>query len=267
MRLVSGLLTAFCLLAAPAATAHEFWLSPETYRIEPGETIDVRLRVGEKLKGPSYVYRESSFERFDVISPQGRAPVEGRIGDDPALSAVMEGEGLVVVIHETTDNKLTYRDWQKFLNFVEHKDFQTALSEHAARGLPETGFVESYRRYAKSLLAVGTADGADQITGLRTEIVALENPYTTNLGELPVLVLLDGAPRADAQVEIFQKGPDGEVAIALTRTDTDGRAMVPLAPGTEYLIDAVVLESTGNDDPEAGPVWHSLWASLTFKTD
>ena len=127
------------------------------------------------------------------------------MGDNPALVMEAGADGLAVVVHETTDSRLTYTDFAVFQRFVAHKDFATALADHAARGLPETGFKETYRRHAKSLIAVGSGAGADRAMGLAIEIVALANPYTDDLtAGLPVLVLLDGAPRGDAQVELFR---------------------------------------------------------------
>ena len=65
-----------------------------------------------------------------------------------------------------------------------------------------------------------------------TEIVAEANPYTDDLtAGLPVRVLYQGTPRADAQGEIFDKSPGGDVEITLTRTDADGRALIPVTPG------------------------------------
>ena len=114
-------------------------------------------------------------------------------------------------------------------------------------------------------IAVGDGAGADREAGLETEIVALANPYTDDLSDgLPVRVLYQGAPRADAQVELFAKSPEGEVEITLLRTDAEGVALLPVTPGQVYLADAVVvrpLEPVAEDDP----VWESLWASLTFK--
>ena len=124
---------------------------------------------------------------------------------------------------------------------------------------------ERYSRYGKALIAVGDGAGADREAGLETEIVALANPYTDDLSDgLPVRVLYQGAPRADAQVELFAKSPEGEVEITLLRTDAEGVALLPVTPGQVYLADAVVvrpLEPVAEDDP----VWESLWASLTFK--
>lgn len=254
------------MLCAAPATAHEFWISPQTYAVPQGGSITAAFRVGENLKGSSYSYIDRRSARLAFQTGEGTADVPARVGDRPALDAVPAPvrDGLVVIVHETTDSTLTYRDWQKFLNFVDHKDFTGVLERHAARGLPQEGFRETYRRFAKALVAVGDGAGSDAPTGMETEIVALANPYTDDLsGGLAVRVLYQGAPRADAQVELFEKSGD-TVDVTLHRTDAEGVALLPVKAGYEYLVDAVVLRDTGIDDAEAGPVWHSLWASLTF---
>ena len=267
MRLPAVLTAVLFGFSAPAAKAHEFWLTAEDYTIAPEDTLRVGLRVGTEMKGSSLIYLPKDVARFEVIQGDSSRPVEGRMGDNPAL--VMHGltDGLAIVVHETSDSTLTYTDFGVFQRFVEHKDFATALADHAARGLPDKNFRETYRRHAKSLISVGSGAGADRALGLAIEIVALANPYTDDLtAGLPVLVLLDGAPRPDTQVELFQTAPDGTVTITLHRTDAEGKALLPMQPGMEYLVDNVVLRRLPNDDPAAGPVWHSDWASLTFRT-
>lgn len=256
---------ASALLALPAS-GHEFWIDPHDYQLEDDQPIVADIRVGQYFKGNAYSYVPNNFARFELLSGGQTSTVEGILGDRPALTAqaVAENE-LTIIVHETTDSRLTYTEWEKFVAFVEHKDFGGVLAAHEARGLPQTRFVETYRRYAKSLVAVGRGTGQDRVVGLETEIIALANPYTDTLREgIPVQVLYLGAPRVDAQLEIFDKAPDGQVTVSTMRSDERGRARVPVAPGHSYLLDAVVLRSTGNDDPAAGPVWHSLWASLTF---
>ncbi len=262
------LLTALSIaLSTGVARAHEFWLSPDDYAVAPEEVMQVRLRVGSEMKGLVLSYLPQDIARFEVVQGQTVRPVEGRMGDNPALVMDAQVDGLAVVVHETNDSTLTYDDFAVFQRFVAHKDFRTALADHTARGLPESGFRETYRRHAKSLIAVGSGAGADRVVGLKIEIVALANPYTDDLsGGMPLQVLLDGAPRADAQLELFQAAPDGTVTITLHRTDAEGRVTVPVLPGMEYLADNVDLRALPNDDVDAGPVWHSDWASLTFRT-
>jgi uncharacterized GH25 family protein len=267
MRLPGLLTTLVVALSITAANAHEFWLSPDKYSLTTDEMMQVRLRVGTGMVGPPRSYLPQDIARFEVVQGGSVRPVEGRMGDSPALNMTAGPDGLAVVVHETTDSRLTYSDFAVFQRFVAHKDFATALADHKARGLPETGFQETYRRYAKSLIAVGSGAGSDRVMGLKIEIVALANPYTDDLSiGLPVQVLLDGAPRVDVQVELFETAPDGTVTTALYRTDAAGQVVLPVRPGMEYLVDSVSLRALPNDDALAGPVWHSDWASLTFHT-
>jgi hypothetical protein len=253
------------LVPAIPCAAHEFWIDPLDFIVASDDPLEARLRVGQSFDGVSLSYLTRNFTRFDLAFGEDVTPVAGRLGQNPALDVADHGEGLAVVIYETTDSTLTYDEWDRFLRFAEHKDFPDIEARHLARGLPMTGFVESYSRHAKSLIAVGDGAGSDREYGLRTEFVAMANPYTDDLsGGFPVQLLLDGEPRADAQVELFDRDGAGEVTITLYRTDADGRALLPVEPGHVYLVDAVTLQEVApNEDSNA--VWHTLWASLTFE--
>lgn len=185
----------------------------------------------------------------------------------PAVDQAAPADGLAVVVHVTSDNELVYRDFAKFAKFVRHKDAEWVLARHRARGLPDADFTELYSRYAKALVAVGTGAGKDQELGLLTEITALANPYTDDLPDgLPVRVSYAGAPRAGAQVEVFEKTSSGDVEVFSVTTDAEGRAIVPVAPGHRYMLDAVVLRKPETPVAAAtGAVWESLWANLTFE--
>lgn len=221
--------------------------------------------MGQSFAGVSLSYLTRNFTRFDLAFGGDVTAVDGRLGQNPALDVLAQGDGLTVVIYETTDSNLTYDEWDRFLRFAEHKDFPDIEARHLARGLPMTGFVESYSRHAKSLIAVGNGTGADREYGLHTEFVALANPYTDDLtGGLPVLLLLEGQPRANAQVELFDRDAEGTVTITLHRTDADGHALLPVQPGHTYLADAVTLQAI-SPEAEGDAVWHTYWASLTFE--
>lgn len=225
----------------------------------------VDLRNGEGMVGSSLLYLPSDIKRFDVITAQGTTPVTARAGDLPALNAPAPSDGLVVLVHETTIRTVTYNDFAKFSSFVTHKAAPEAVSQHIARGLPQTGFTESYLRYAKSLVAVGAGAGADRAVGMQMEIVALANPYTDDVAAgLPLRVLRGGAPFARAQIELFAQDADGSVTVSTHLTDANGVATVPAQSGTTYLADSVDIYALPNDDALAGPVWHSDWASLTY---
>ena len=247
--------TTLLLFAAPAG-AHEFWIQPTDYMPAPGETIAADTRVGEAFVGSSYAYVPTRTERFDLIGPDGAAPVEGRPGDRPALAEAVLPDGLHVIVHETADSVLTYREDGKIQRFAAHKGFADLVADEP---VPVT---EKYRRFAKSLVGVGSAEGSDAPVGMRVELVAQANPYTDDLsGGLPVPLLEDGAPVPGYQVELFARPLGGEeVTVTKHMTDADGVAVLPVEPGTEYMADSVLMRPWEGDDAK----WYSLWANLTF---
>jgi hypothetical protein len=257
----------FLIILTAPARAHEFWIDPQTYVFQQRTPITAGLFTGQNFAGIETPYFPNSFRRFEVVLGDRVEQVAGRLGDRPALVLAALGDGLHVALHETAGDTLIYQDFALFTQFVTGKDLSGALARHAARGLPQSGFTEFYTRHAKALLAVGSGAGQDRSFGLETEIVALKNPYTDDVAEgLPVVVLMNGVPRIDVQVELFDKDADGQVVVTLHRTDAQGVAVLPVARGHSYLVDSVVLRepASGSVAAKKNAVWETLWAALTF---
>jgi len=253
------------LSLAGSLKAHELLLQPESYEVAPGGMVAAEIRVGEEFEGSRNIFNPDRFRRLDVAVADSVVPVPGRLGDLPAAQVADAQEGLNILAYESTDLPLTYKEFAKFKKFAAHKDLDHLVKAHLAKNLPMEGFREVYSRYAKALVAVGDGAGQDRAFGLETEIVALANPYTDDLSKgLPVQVLYQGQPRADAQIELFERKGD-TVTITLHRTDAAGQAVLPVQPGAEYMVDAVVGRAP---DPalaeKLNAVWETLWANLTF---
>ncbi|PVH29307.1 DUF4198 domain-containing protein [Pararhodobacter oceanensis] len=266
MRNLSSLLSAapVLLLSAFPTVGHELWIEPRSFSIAIDAPLIADIRVGQEFSGATLSFIPRNFTRFEIASGATIQPVEGQLGAKPAVSTEPLDDGLAIVLYETTGSYLTYDDLPQFERFAAHKDFDDAIERHLARGLPEADFTEVYTRHVKSLIAVGDGAGEDRAFGLRTEFVALANPYTDDLSAgLPMLLLFDGAPRPDAQVELFDRAPTGAVTVTLHRTDAEGHVLLPVTAGHTYMADAVELLE---HDPEAprNAVWQTLWASLTF---
>ncbi len=260
-----SLLLIVALVWALPLHAHEFWIDPVEFQVNVGAKIEAHHRVGSEFIGPkhSYLGPRTTTQAF---GHQGKImDLPARSGDRPAMQMPDAPEGLITLIHETTDSDLTYQEWQKFVDFIEHKDFAWAAEMHKDRGLPETGFAETYRRHAKALVAVGSGAGSDVRAGMDVEILALTNPYTDAMTDgMKVQVWLKDKPRADAQVELFEETPEGTINITLHRTGDDGTVTLPVKSGHTYMVDHVALFGTA-PNPPINAVWHSAWANLTFR--
>ncbi|MFD2739295.1 DUF4198 domain-containing protein [Sulfitobacter aestuarii] len=255
------------LIAASPVHGHEFWLEARQYQVAPGENITVNLRNGEHFEGRTLAYFDRSTTRFGLSFGGEITQIEARSGDVPALDIPAPADdGLLGVVHEAAPSSVTYDDWEKFVSFAEHKDFDTVIEAHIAAGFPRDRFKESYTRHSKALIAVGTGEGSDQPLGLETEITALSNPYAADFdGVMRVSLSYQGVPREAAQIEVYARAKTSEVTIRKYTTDAAGLAQFPVERGITYLVDAVLLRPAPEAGAEPGaPLWETLWASLTF---
>lgn len=266
MKSLPSVLAALLTFLALPALSHEFWLDAQEFQVDLGGEIQATLKNGETFEGGDLAYNARRAVLFDMIDANGRRDVGARAGDAPAFAQNAQADGLLTLLYQSTHSTLTYTSWEKFQKFADHKAFGDVRAQHDARGLPSDRFKESYVRFAKSLIGVGSSAGSDAPRGLEVEIVALKNPYTEDLSAgLPVQVLYRDQPRIGAQVEVFERAPDGAVKVWTVQTGADGAALIEVSSGHAYLLDNVVLRVPSQAlADEKGAVWETLWAALTF---
>jgi uncharacterized GH25 family protein len=259
MKSLTGIITLLFALATQSS-AHEFWLEPKKFQANAGESVEIDLRNGEDFEGIELSWFDPRIDRAVVIRNGKVETYQGAPGDLPGMT-VTAGAGLTVVAYASKLSRLTYSGWDKTLSFAAHKDMPWFAARHAERGLPQEGVTEGYWRFSKTLIN-GAGPGSDVDTGMETEFVLLD-PVTAG-PELRARLLYQGKPRPDAQVELWEKQGE-EVIRTLHRTGPDGIVTLPVRPGHAYMIDAVVLREPASDAArEAGVMWESLWANLTF---
>ncbi|WP_439154691.1 DUF4198 domain-containing protein, partial [Yoonia sp.] len=248
------------------AAAHELWLEPEAYQVPAEGSLRADIVNGQNFEGVVLPFLPQRIVNFVVFAGDQAARVKGRPGDRPALNQPPLSQGLNIAAYQAQNATVGYETLEKFESFVHHKDLGDAIALHRERGLPEENFEEVYSRYSKTLFLVGEGAGADRRVGLETELVALTNPYADDVSQgVQVQLYYRENLRTDEQVEVFEKAPDGTVAITLYRTNDQGIATIPVKPGHEYMVDAVVLRIPNDELAETtGAVWETLWANLTF---
>lgn len=254
-----------CLFGG-TVVAHELWIDTPDFTPATQDPIEIELRNGEMLRGINLSYFETRVERLFYDNGTETA-AQSRMGDMPAMIVPPQHDGLLRVVYVSTPSTISYAKWDKFVAFTDHKDAAWVQDVHQSRGFPTQGFKEEYTRYSKALIGVGGAQGADKTYGLEVEITALANPYVDDLsGGLPILVTVQNVPRGDAQVEVFERDAEGVARSFTIRTDSKGRAIVPVSKGKTYLLDSVVLRPMPNQDSRTdGIYWQSHWAALTFQ--
>ncbi len=247
------------LLLAPGAVAHDFWIEPGSFRPAVGAKVPLRLFVGMDFAGEPTVYLPDTFERYAVIGPDGERGISGTLGDDPAGQFTVSRPGPYIVAYRSTRFTVTFDTLAEFEQYLEKEGLERVKTLHAY-GAPKGKVIrENYSRSAKSLVIVGKPGAAaDRALGLRLELIAEKNPYTTS--RVPLRLLYEGKPLADALVVAFNKAEPLKKLKA--RTDKDGRVQLDFNRRGTWLVTSVHMFPA---PPKTNADWESVWASLTFE--
>jgi cobalt/nickel transport protein len=265
---VSCLALAAVLATTLQPAAHEFWLEALDFHPEPSDRLLAKALVGQTLKGEGIGYFPEVIAHLDLTRGAEATPLNGTVGQLPAVDAAPLGDGLQVLRFQSENYQVTYPTLAKFAVFLDEWDQGWAIEVGASKGFPVEDIREVYFRYAKALIDVGTGAGSDPGLGMPFELVALTNPYAEPVPQAVVLELrFKQAPLADAVVKVFRRAPDGAVEVERLRTDASGRVGVPRRPGF-YLANAVYLaEASPRMQMFLGASWQSLWASITYEIE
>jgi hypothetical protein len=257
----SMLVSIAVVLSGAWLSAHDVWIEPTTFAPALGEIVGVRLRVGQDFLGDPMPRNAALIDQFVVEDAEGRRPVVGRHGADPAGMLRVAAPGVLVIGYRSHPS-LSEQTADKFHQYLKEEGLEAIAALRGRRG--QSGPVrELYSRCAKSLLRSGGAPGphGDRRLGFTLELVAERNPFVMDASrELPVQLTYENRPLAGALVVAVNRLHPADKLSA--RSDRDGRVRFRLPRNGAWLIKAVHMV----DAPEgAGADWVSYWASLTFE--
>lgn len=252
---------ALALCAARAASAHDFWIEPSTFRPAAGQIVTAALRVGPKMQGEAVPRIPPFIDRFVVKGGGAESAMIGRPGSEPAGVTRIAEAGLHWIGYQSTPYSVTL-DAPKFEQYLREEGLERIIAMRAKAGQQNAEGRERFYRCAKSLLTTGAAAaGFDAPLGFTLELIPRKNPYTLHTGnELPLSLLFRGKPAANVLVVAMSKD-DPEHAVR-ARTDAHGRVALRLPRPGFWLVKAVQMEPAPQG---VGVDWESWWASLTFE--
>jgi hypothetical protein len=247
-------------LGGTSLSAHDMWIEPATFSPTAGEIVPIKLRVGQDFLGDPLPRDPALINQFFVIDGEGRKPVVGRDGSDPAGFIRVATPGLLIVGYRSNPSAVDLTA-EKFNQYLKEEGLDAIAAVRARRG--QTGGARDlFSRCAKTLVSSGTPrEGqGDRPLGFTLELVAERNPVVmTASDDLPVRLTYENRPLPGTLVVAINRAHPGEKLSA--RTDKDGRAHFRLTRGGMWLIKAVhMIEAPVG----AGADWVSYWASLTF---
>jgi uncharacterized GH25 family protein len=254
-------LVALLTVGSSRLLAHDMWMEPTTFSPPAGQIVGVKLRVGQDLLGDPLPRSSALINQFVVVDGEGRKPVVGRDGSDPAGFVRAAVPGVLIVGYHSNPSAVELTA-EKFNQYLKEEGLETVAATRARRNETGAAAHEIFARCAKALLLSGTpGEMGDRPLGFPIELVAERNPYTIRDGQdLPVRLTYENRPLAGALVVAMNRQNPAEKQTA--RSDAEGRVRFRLHPGGMWLIKAVhMIPAPAGTNAE----WASFWASLTFQ--
>lgn len=254
------------LCAQTSLNAHDYWMSPLKYHVEVGTEVPVRLFVGDhfnpEIERPlqedmtvDFLLHRRSAKPVNLVDPTNydKKPVAG-------LNLKHSGVHLLSMQRDWAVIEMT---GPKFHQYLEHEGLAKVIEQRKKAGEAEQAATERYRRYLKSLLAVGgkTDDTWQKQLGHKLEIIPLSNPLVAKPGDkVAFKVLLDG--KALTNVQTAAMGRDGEkVTDVHAKTNDKGVVTYQFGHSGEWVVRLVHLRKCKDKE---GIDYESFWSAITF---
>lgn len=250
-------------LSLSVLTAHEYWVAPAQYQVNPGESFVLNCYVGEDFKPEVWQRRRERTDQVYVFHHQRKkdvTPLFTAADSVDILLAVPEKGNHLLALH----SKPSYIELkaEEFNQYLEEDGIEDVLAYRKKEGLDAKPSRELYERCAKTLLQVG--DNTDQTfqqpTGMPLEILPLMHPSKAK-DSLKVQVIFKGQPLTDYRIRSWCKVNGQLLQKENHRTDAKGVCSIPLRNKGEWMISLVKMEVLSNN-PAAD--YHSYWGSYTF---
>jgi uncharacterized GH25 family protein len=261
-RPLAALTFAAVILTCDPLLAHDMWIEPTTFAPESGDIVGLKLKVGQDLLGDPLARDSQLIKQFIVEDSEGRKPVVGRDGGNPAGFIRASDPGVLVVGYHSNPSTLD-ETAEKFNQYLKEEGLDSIAALRASRNQTNSQVRELFSRCAKSLVLAAPASGAqgDRVLGFPLELVAERNPYAIGSREdFTVRLTYESRPLAGALVIAMNRQNPSQKLTA--RTGKDGRVRLPLRPGGMWLVKAVhMVPAPAGTNAD----WQSYWASLTFQ--
>ena len=270
----SAVVAAALLALVVPVTAHEFWVTPSRWVLEPGARATILADVGDQFPGGNSYTTPDRIESIRLVGPDSDtalAPPYRREKDSLAAEAQLPPRpgtylGVVVVKPRVGD-----KSGLVFQQHIVHQGLDDVGESRAKQGETGKAVRERYSRYGKTLFRVGNGGGTAHVVqpiGLKIELVPQVDPTAVPVGStLRFRLLLDGKPAPKALVgAISATSKSAPESWPLTaRTDANGEVGFKLNEPGPWLVRAVRTVRRTGETGELAADWESYWASLFFQ--
>lgn len=257
----------FAAFAGPAS-AHDFWIAPQSYQLEKSGAVPVSIMVGHPKDrsrwalNPHRVISLKSINEEVITDHQDRMKTLLPNGD-MLLSFIKSGTHLMMI--ETT-SATSILPADTFNDYLEEEGLTPIETDRARKGTQDKSGREIYSRRGKAIIQVGPLNESKgayvtRPVGMTLEIVPETNPYALSADE-PMTTTTYYRGKAIKGVTIGLISLDTEAGlIAVKKTNRKGEVTFKRPQKGQWMLHAVwsdPLEDTTKAD------YDTIFSSLSF---
>lgn len=255
---VTVMLTSFLM------QGNEFWIMPNKFIYDSGETVRVRFFTGDNFNGINWDGNRSSihslFFYWSDVNDSCNQHLSTLPGDSLNISVIDEGTALLA-FHSKPATR--HSNATEFEHYLAENRLLNIIEERKVAGKSEKAGRESYQRCAKTIFQVGskTDKTYSKKTGLPIDIIPGDNPYTlTKDGDFKVKIFYKGKPLKNAPVKVWHRVNE-KISIHTLDTDDEGVVTFFISALGEWMVTTIVMEPLkGNAKAD----WQTYQGSLTW---
>ena len=245
-------------------SSHEFWLQPDKFIYNRGETINIKFLVGENFEGENWSGNHSKIHTLDFYFGGVKDDLSGMISDEKGDSAqfTLYDEGTAMVTFNS-NNSFIELDSAKFNAYLQEDGLVEAIEYRKQHNETDSSGREWYQRSVKTIFQVGTIfdNTFSRETSLPLDIIPQTNPYKLKSGDsLEIKILFQKNPLGGQLVKLWHK-VNGQLIKAEFTTDKNGMIKFPVITNGSWMLSTVKMERLENNP---GADWQSYWGSLTW---
>lgn len=257
------LLVIIILFTVSVLTAHEFWIQPDRFMYEAGETINLRFWVGENFEGENWKGNAQSAALIELRQNKIEDVLTSNLGENEgdSLEISLHDEGTAMFIMQT-NNKFISLNAPEFMAYLQDDGLNNAIAYRASHMEIDSSGKENYQRCVKTIIQVGDELSACclKATKLPLDIIPLKNPYDPELGDsLKFLVKFKGEPLKGLLIKIWHRN-NNLTEKTERSTDATGIISIPIEKTGKWMVSTVNMIRTD----EIPAQWQSYWGSCTW---
>ena len=172
--------------------SHEFWLQPKKFILQPSEKTSVDVFVGENYNGEKVDASKFTISKMTHHAKNVEEDFISKVStkDSVSIETQFSTEGNHLLAFNNT-NKFIELKADKFNEYLRSEGMDNIVKLRKQQRKENQGGREFYQRCVKTLFQVGKNqdDTFSKNTGMRLEIIPLQNPYAER--EITFKILFD----------------------------------------------------------------------------